>query len=238
MKDLKVMFTTSAHKLIMITVLKEIYSDLSLGTLLGFKGGSASYFFHKLPRFSVDLDFDLLDASKKDLVFSKISKIAKKHGEVRESREKYYNLFWLISYKKGGRQLKIEINKRGTRSSYEVKSYLGVPMKIMIKEDIFAHKLEALLERKRLANRDIFDTWYMLKGLWDINWSVIGIKISTEKKKFLKRCIDLLEKNPPESILSGLGELLDNKQKAWVKENLIKDTIFHLRLYRENLEIK
>lgn len=232
------MFETSKHKLIMITLLKEIYSDLTLGTLLGFKGGSAMYFFHKLPRFSVDLDFDLLNVSKKELVFSKISEIAKKHGEVRESREKYYNLFWLISYKKGGRQLKIEINKKGTGSLYEVKSYLGVPMKIMVKEDMFAHKLEALVERKRLASRDIFDTWYMLKELWDINWNIIGIKTSTEKKKFLKRCIDLLEKSPPESILSGLGELLDNKQKVWAKENLIKDTIFHLKLYLENLEIK
>ena len=232
------MFETSKHKLIMIMVLKEIYSDLSLGTLLGFKGGSAMYFFHKLPRFSVDLDFDLLDISKKEQVFSKISKIAKKHGEVRESREKYYNLFWLISYKKGGRQLKIEINKKGTGSTYEVKSHLGVPMKIMIKEDMFAHKLEALVERKRLASRDIFDTWYMFKNLWDINWDVVDIKTLVEKKKLLKRCIDLLEKNPPESILSGLGELLDDRQKAWAKENLIKDTIFQLKLYRKNLEVK
>lgn len=229
------MFVTSTHKLIMITVLKEIYSDLTLGTLLGFKGGSALYFFHKLPRFSADLDFDLLDASKKDLVLSKISEIAKKHGEVRESREKYYTLFWLISYKKGGRQLKIEINKKGTGSSYEVRSYLGVPMQVMTREDMFAHKLEALLERKRLANRDIFDTWYMLKELWNINWSVMSISTLTEKKNFLRRCIDLLEKNPSESILSGLGELLDTKQKYWVKENLIPDTIFLLKLHLENL---
>lgn len=226
---------TSTHKLVMVTLLKEIYSDLTLGTLLGFKGGSALYFFYKLPRFSVDLDFDLLDVSKKDLVLSKISEIAKKYGEVRENREKYYNLFWLISYKKGGRQLKIEVNKKGTGSSYEVKSYLGVPMKVMVKEDMFSHKLEALLERKRLANRDIFDTWFMLKEPWNINWNVIGIKTSVEKKKFIKRCIDLLEKNPPESILSGLGELLDNKQKAWAKANLLSDTIFLFKLYIENL---
>lgn len=31
------------------------------------------------------------------------------------------------------------------------------------------------------------------------------------------------------------GELLDNKQKAWVKENLISDTIFQLKLRLDNL---
>ena len=31
------------------------------------------------------------------------------------------------------------------------------------------------------------------------------------------------------SILSGLGELIDNKTKDWVKKNLIEDTIFLLK---------
>lgn len=31
-------------------------------------------------------------------------------------------------------------------------------------------------------------------------------------------------------ILSGLGELLDNKQKTWVKSQLRSDTIFLLKL--------
>ena len=40
-------------------ILKDIYTDVSISPLLGLKGGTCAYFFYGLPRFSVDLDFDL-----------------------------------------------------------------------------------------------------------------------------------------------------------------------------------
>lgn len=85
----------------MVQILKEVYSDVSLGSVLGFKGGTALYLFYQLPRFSVDLDFDLLDETKKEMVFQKVGMIVKKHGEVRDARDKHYNIFFLLSYKKG-----------------------------------------------------------------------------------------------------------------------------------------
>ena len=42
-------------------ILKDIYADITINSLLGFKGGTCAYFFYNLPRFSVDLDFDLLE---------------------------------------------------------------------------------------------------------------------------------------------------------------------------------
>jgi len=45
-----------------------------------------------------------------------------------------------------------------------------------------------------------------------------------------------LEKFDNKYILQGLGELLDAKQKDWVKNNLKKDLIFQLKLYREGLK--
>ena len=59
------MLKISTHQLIMTKIVKEIYSDITIGPALGFKGGTALKFFYDLPRFSVDLDFDLLDESKK-----------------------------------------------------------------------------------------------------------------------------------------------------------------------------
>lgn len=40
----------------------------------------------------------------------------------------------------------------------------------------------------------------------------------------------MLEKLSNRGILSGIGELIDFKQKIWAKENLLKDTIFLLKL--------
>jgi len=48
--------------------------------VLGFKGGTAAMLFYGLPRFSVDLDFDLLDSDKKELVLEKISQLLPRYG--------------------------------------------------------------------------------------------------------------------------------------------------------------
>lgn len=223
------MLMTTKHNLIMNKIVKEIYSDTLIGSVLGFKGGTALYMFYKLPRFSVDLDFDLLDENKIDTVFDEVTKIVSKFGTVTEHRQKHFNLFWLLSYKKGAKHLKIEITKRNFGSSYEVKNYLGSPALVMKKEDMFANKLTALLERNKLANRDIFDIWFMLNEGWDLNDNLLEFRTKTKTKTYLKKCVNYLEKNPPKYILNNMGELVDNKTKDWIKANLIKDTIFLLK---------
>ena len=57
------MFNKEKHQLIMSRILKDIYSDVEISSFLGFKGGTATYFFYDLSRFSVDLDFDLINSS-------------------------------------------------------------------------------------------------------------------------------------------------------------------------------
>lgn len=224
------MLKTSTHKLVMTKIIRAIYSDITIAGILGFKGGTALYLLHNLSRFSVDLDFDLLDESKKDMVFKTVTKIVSKFGELRDNREKHFNLFWLLSYEKGQTQLKVEISKRSFGSSYEVKNYFGLPVLIMKKEDMFANKLTALLDRKSLANRDIFDIWFMLNSNWDLNDKLLELRTNTKAKVYLERCLDLLEKNPPTNILDNMGDLLDNKTKDWVRKDLIKDTIFLLKV--------
>ena len=54
------MLDTDRHKNILIKILKDIYTDNTIGPILGFKGGTAAYLFYDLPRFSVDIDFDLI----------------------------------------------------------------------------------------------------------------------------------------------------------------------------------
>ena len=42
--------------------------------------------------------------------------------------------------------------------------------------------------------------------------------------------MDMLEKKSNRGILSGIGELLDAKQKIWAKEKLLSETVFLLKL--------
>jgi len=83
----------ATHKTLLLQILKDIYSDPQLGPVLGFKGGTAAFMFYELNRFSVDLDFDLLDHSKKTFVFDHIENILKKYGALKKSLIKRYTLF-------------------------------------------------------------------------------------------------------------------------------------------------
>ncbi|MBI2634991.1 MAG: nucleotidyl transferase AbiEii/AbiGii toxin family protein [Parcubacteria group bacterium] len=225
------------HKNIMIKILKDIYSDATIGPILAFKGGTAAYLFYELDRFSVDLDFDLLDAEKEDYVFERVRNILEKYGTLKEASKKRFNLFYLLSYSekiKGGQNIKLEINRRDFNSKYEVRSYLGIPMKIMVREDMAAHKIVAMFERFGTTNRDIFDVWFFLQNDWPVNKEIIEKRTGMLFRELLEKCIELLEKMDNGSILSGMGELLTPKQKDWARAKLRTDTIFLLKLRLEN----
>jgi predicted nucleotidyltransferase component of viral defense system len=228
------MLNIDKHKNILLRILKDIYSDSKIGPILGFKGGTAAYFFYNLNRFSVDLDFDLLDKQKENFVFERIQKILKKYGTLKDKQVKRYNLFYFLSYEKNAVNVKVEINRREFGSHYELKSYLGIPMKVMIKKDMFAHKLVAMYERMGKANRDIFDVWFFSKKDWFVNKEIIKNRTGLSFKEFLTKCISKLKDIPNHNILSGLGEVLDEKQKVWVKENLKEEVIFNLKLMLNN----
>lgn len=227
----------TTHKNILIKILKDIYTNDDLGPILGFKGGTAAYLFYNLDRFSVDLDFDLLDKEKEDYIFEEVKKILKKYGTLKQAQTKRYNLLFILSYsgkEVDAQNIKVEINLRDFGSKYTIKSYLGISMKVMIQEDMFAHKLCAMYERIGKANRDIFDVWFFLQDDWPINTEIIEKRTNMEFKEFLQECIYLLDKISKQNILSGIGELINEKQKDWVRKKLKSETIFLLKLRLNN----
>ena len=230
-------FNVAIHKNIMIKILKDIYSDATIGPILAFKGGTAAYLFYELTRFSVDLDFDLLDAEKEDYVFERVKNILEKYGVLKEVNKKRFNLFYVLSYSekiKGGQNIKLEINRRDFNSKYEVRAYLGIPMKVMIREDMAAHKIVAMFERFGTTNRDIFDVWFFLQNDWPVNKDIAEKRTGMLFRELLEKCINLLEKMDNSNILSGTGELLTESQKDWVRAKLRTETIFLLKLKLEN----
>jgi len=231
------LLNTVRHKNILIKILKDIYTDSTIGPLLGFKGGTAAFLFYDLNRFSIDLDFDLLEESKENYVFEQIQKILSNYGAIKEAQKKRFNLLFLLSYDEkeiGAQNIKVEINRRNFGSKYEVKAYLGISMKVMIKEDMLAHKLCAMYERIGKTNRDIFDVYFFFHNNWPVNKEIIESRTNMPYKDFLQKCIDSLEKVSDRNILSGMGELLDEKQKVWVKSKLRAEMIFLLKLALDN----
>jgi len=124
----------------------------------------------------------------------------------------------------------VEINLRVFGSRYELKNYLGISMLIMTKGDMFAHKLVAVLERKKTANRDVYDIWHFLKNRWPINKEIVEKRTEMNFKDYLNKCIEFIDSLRDRNILSGMGEFLDERQKVWAKSNLRKDTVFLLKV--------
>ena len=221
------------HKTILFQILKDIYTNTNIAPFLGFKGGTATLMFYNLDRFSVDIDLDLLDETKEDLVFAEVIKIAEKYGILKESHKKRFNLFCLISYEDKSHNIKVEINRRTFGSKYEIKTYLGVSMLIMVKEDLFAHKLMAMHERINKTSRDIYDVWFFLSNRFPINHKIIENRSGMSYNKLIESCIQQLEKFNNKNILTGLGELLTPSQKDWAKAKLRDETISLLKLRLE-----
>ena len=220
----------STHKTILFQILKDIYSDTMLAPFLGFKGGTAALMFYGLDRFSVDLDFDLLDESQEEVVFVRVANIIKKYGTIREANRKRFGVFFTLSYEDTARHVKVEINRRQFGSRYEIKTYLGVSMLVMIPEDVFAHKLMAMHERIGKTSRDIYDVWFFLQHRFPINREIVQERSGMSFDEFLQACIEQLEKMSNRHILDGIGELLTPSQKDWAKAKLREDTIALLNL--------
>jgi predicted nucleotidyltransferase component of viral defense system len=97
-------------------------------------------------------------------------------------------------------------------------------MRVQTKATIFANKLVALLERA--ANRDIYDVYFFFQHLFDVNEELVVERTGKPLKEVLlliKQQLEILPKSY--KILDGLGEVLDEKQKTWVKEHLLADLI-------------
>lgn len=222
------------HKNILLQILKDIFSDTSLLPYLGFKGGTAALLFYDLGRNSVDIDLDLLDKSKEIEVFEKIQEIAIKYGTIVDSKMKRFNLITIIAYDKKSQNIKIEVNRRDFGSKYEVKTFLGIPMLVMVQPDMFANKLVAMFERIGKTSRDIYDVYFFAKNNWDINAEIIKNRTGLSMKAFLKKAIKMLDKMDNKHILDGLGEMFTESQKDWARAKLLSETIFLLKTRLES----
>jgi len=227
------MIDSNRHRFYLLQLLKEIYTDIEIGSYLGFKGGTAMMFFYDLPRLSIDLDFDLLYPDREGIVYEKIRTILLKYGIIHDEAKKFHGPLLVLDYGSGERKLKVEISNREFNNRYEIKNLLGIDMLVMVPEDMFAHKLCALLDRRTLANRDLFDCWFFMTNHTPINTEIVESRMQISLSDYLDKCIQQLESRKHQSTLSGIGELLDPDLKQFVKTKLLAETITLMKFYRE-----
>ena len=208
------MLNRDKHRLIMFQVLKDIFSS-EIWKCLAFKWWTACYFLYGLDRFSTDLDFDLVE-NIPDLD-KKIIKIISKYWQIK-AKNKIILSFW-----ENLTNIKIDVNRKIWKANkYDYVDFFWTMIKVQNKETIFANKLVALLER--FTNRDIYDVYFFFKNFFDINEKVIFERTWLSLNELFKKIIEKLDKLPKNyKILDWLWELLDEKQKDFVKNKLISE---------------
>ncbi len=218
------------HRYYMMQVLLAIFRHPELSRLLAFKGGTLLMLFHGLTRFSTDLDFNLLDASKTEFVYSELHNLLLKFGTIDDEAMKFYGPILVLNYGKGERMLKVEVSNREYPNHYEIRSLLGTDIRVMTLPDMFAHKLCALGERA--TPRDIYDVWFFLQNRTEINAEIVQLRTGLSVGEYALQCADKVRTFSPRALMQGLGEVLtDNKTKTFVRQQLIPDTASALELF-------
>ena len=227
------MLDINKHKVIMLQILREIFSDSDIAGKLVFKGGTCLMLFHGLDRFSTDLDFDLRDCVT-EIDRGRITKIVNKYLTVDTDYDKFFTYYWSGSYKSGLQRVKVEINKRPWPQSIENRDFYGLTIPVLAPEKMFAHKLCAIQDRKILQNRDLYDAHFMFTKLFGIDDEIISLRTGLSIREYLEKLLSFLNDEEIEkNILMGLGEVLGEKRKIWVKNNLMRELRAQIMMFLE-----
>jgi len=216
------MLDRDKHQLVLKQLLREVFSDNELSAQLVFKGGTALMLFHGLKRFSTDLDFDIR-SSAGDIDFARLSKLVARQLTIRDAAIKENTYLLEGSYGQGMQQIKIEVSRRTFPQRIALYDFLGMSVPLLSNEYLLAHKLCALTSRKVLQNRDIYDADFMLKKNWEPNAEIVLLRTGMSVREYyevLLRTMDM--KTTSSNIMLGLGEVLDQEERMWARENLLK----------------
>lgn len=230
------MLNQSHHKIHITNILLDLYRDSFLAQHLGFKGGTAAYLFYNLPRFSVDLDFDIIGPETDDIAIRK--QIEQRIGSqyiIKDNSHKYNTLFWLLSYGKGEANIKLEVSTRRSPGLYKNQTLYGTQIPVIVLGDMIAYKLITIQDRKRTANRDLFDAHFFLSGPYVelLNDKIIKERTGKSMPDFWDGLLEFLSNYHPKSPLEGLGELLEPAQKDWVRNKMLLELIGLVKRQKE-----
>jgi len=205
-------------------ILKNIFSH-DIGKLLAFKWGTLAYLIHNLDRFSTDIDLDILDISQEQAILQSMREILVMIWDIKNETLGQNLHRWIFRYDDKSMNIKIELNKRIFKTNtYHIQNIAETKILCMTPDSMFANKLLALSER--LYNRDLYDVHFFFKNNFPFNQEIIIERSGLTTDKFFTQLLKKLPSHFKEStILAGLGEVLDEKQKLWVKKSLLEETL-------------
>ncbi len=178
---------------------KDYFQDIFLYRLfkktnkLVFKGGTALYKIYKMPRFSEDLDFTLLENSRIEQIKQILEDIVESmKWEIKSVRETKDSLLMKIGFKgilTEYNTLRIDVSiKNKVLKEFEIKNYVPeyidinpFSFRILTLEEMVAEKIHSILTREKA--RDLYDLFFLLR-ISRFNKQLVDEKLKIFKMNF------------------------------------------------------
>jgi predicted nucleotidyltransferase component of viral defense system len=237
------------HRVWLFRLLTEIVDNRILSQALIFKGGTCATMLGFLDRFSVDLDFDLVDPKNEQLVRRELHEIFENLGlSIKDESKKVPQFFLGYPVPKQNQRntLKLDILPHPPKLNKYAPQFL-VEIDRMANcqtiETMFANKLVALMDRHEknttIAGRDVYDIHHFFLSGYEYNQEVITERTGLTTTDFLMKLSSFIEKYITQSLLErDLNALLPLDTFRQTVKHLKQETLDFLRVEIEKQKIK
>ncbi len=219
-------------------LLSAISDNTFLVSQLRFKGGASAAMRGILDRFSIDLDFDLIDLSEIKAVRQNLEQIFRKLNlQIKDQSQKVPQYFLKYENKESKRNnLKLDITCLPIKNNdYEPVHYHEIDRIIYSQTTatMFANKLVTVIDRfnkhHSIAGRDIFDVHtYFIKG-YAYKPEIIEERTGNSAQAFIKILIDFIKKHLTQTIIDqDLNALLPATHFQQIRKILKQEVLLFL----------
>jgi len=234
------------HKSYLNRVLIEIIDNPLLSQNLAFKGGTCAAMLGFLDRFSVDLDFDLLEKTTIPILRKEFHKLFDYLG-LTMVKENKNMLFFQIKYpqEESGKRSAIKISAHDLpvkANEYSAQYFKEIDrlMKSQTIETMFANKLVAMTDRykkyRTIAGRDVYDIHYFFLRGYYYKGAVIEERTQLKPKDYFGELTEFIKKQVTQTVINeDLNTLLPLDKFNQIRKILIPEVIHLLTLEQEQL---
>lgn len=226
------------HKAWLYRLLSEILDNPPLSQNLYFKGGTAASMLGFLDRFSVDLDFDLKDASLKESLRGQLHKIIRNLGlEIKDESKNALQFFLKYDAPPNARNtLKLDVNDYFPKTNDYLPQRLSEIDRTALCQTIetmFANKLVASVERFEktgsVAGRDIYDIHYFFMRGYKYKPEIIEERRQSSVKEFFEKETGFINKEVNETVINqDLNSLVSAEKFAKIRKTLKQEVLIFL----------
>jgi len=235
------------HKSYLNRLLMEIVDRTVLAQNLAFKGGTCAAMLGYLDRFSIDLDFDLLNSAAEKELRDELKEVFEGLG-LTLVRELTNGLFFQLRYLNDpGKRNTLKISASGVQvkaNLYKVQYFPEIDRVINSQtlETMVANKLVAVTDRytqhKAIAGRDIYDIHTFLVHGYGFHAPILQERTGLEPYQYLSALIQFIKVNVNQKMIDeDLNTLLTPSHFQQIRKILIPETLALLTSAQRALEV-